>query len=776
MKRIINILISAAVLSVIGSCNESMLTELPVDFNDEIVLEFSSVATKAEDTSVESYLNHVDVMIFDYVNDAPGTLVHHERIDVRGAASSVLGAQRSSFTSGTSYYIQIVANSTAEASVFAGMSDYPALVNMMQQDTDVHITGEVNSSVAPDYFLMDGVAYSSDAEPSAPETVVLNNGVESDDTVLKVTLRRAAAKVVVNLTFEPDASSGLSDLKFNSDLIANALYQVRNLPIETFVLDNVPSVNTELKTTSYSNNSYFTYPAPVDGQTVTSSSVKITAYTYPHDWTGQSTITHEPSIIVNLPVKSDSEVIENNWYKIPMSADDKFDRNLYYEVNVTVKRLGASSVSTAETLEDINYNVKAWDNVNINVGDNARPDYLYVNIDNLTMSNIDTDEISVEFASSDVVSITYGEIWYTDKFGQRQTVSNANAGIVITPDPGLNGNIKVYSPLPDNNTVRNFSFTVRNGSLSHTITVVQYPLEYITNSLSWYSYRSDFLSNSGDPTGTATGKHYENRASYGRFSAYHTNGLSGYGGNSPYFRSKYVNDTYPTSHEYKGLSDVNTYTSSSTSDFNDPYNARMYHIRIMASSGSYVVGRPKITDGVTDPGEDNALLVSPSFMIASRLGTLTTSNIGVTPDLTGVPAEPDPEYYGAKWGWGWYWPEGSDQAGYNAAMEVYEAAYQQARNKAYIKLYAEHCKQYVEVYDPDNNPNTDNSIHYNDFRLPTKAELEIIYRFQGKEGDVNVAAIDYLLNAGAYFSASGPVTNPNSNMNGMSVRCIRDAY
>ena len=37
-------------------------------------------------------------------------------------------------------------------------------------------------------------------------------------------------------------------------------------------------------------------------------------------------------------------------------------------------------------------------------------------------------------------------------------------------------------------------------------------------------------------------------------------------------------------------------------------------------------------------------------------------------------------------------------------------------------------------------------------------------------------AIDYLLNAGAYFSASGPVSNPKSNMDGTSVRCIRDVY
>ena len=37
-------------------------------------------------------------------------------------------------------------------------------------------------------------------------------------------------------------------------------------------------------------------------------------------------------------------------------------------------------------------------------------------------------------------------------------------------------------------------------------------------------------------------------------------------------------------------------------------------------------------------------------------------------------------------------------------------------------------------------------------------------------------AIDYLLNAYYYFSASGPVRNEKGNSRGTSVRCIRDAF
>jgi len=194
----------------------------------------------------------------------------------------------------------------------------------------------------------------------------------------------------------------------------------------------------------------------------------------------------------------------------------------------------------------------------------------------------------------------------------------------------------------------------------------------------------------------------------------------------------------------------------------------------MASSGDYILGKPKITDGITDPGTDNAQIVSPSFMIASRLAVITTSNINTSQDR---PAEPNPQDYNAEWDWRnrqWNWDNATQAQidAYNAALEAYQNF---DANDVYLKIYAEHCKQYVEVYDPDNNPNTDNAIHYDDWRLPTAAELGIIYKYQGDE-DESADAIDYLLNAGAYFSASGPVTNPGYNMTGTSVRCIRDAY
>ena len=83
----------------------------------------------------------------------------------------------------------------------------------------------------------------------------------------------------------------------------------------------------------------------------------------------------------------------------------------------------------------------------------------------------------------------------------------------------------------------------------------------------------------------------------------------------------------------------------------------------------------------------------------------------------------------------------------------------------------EHCANYVEVYKDVN----DRKVVLDGWRLPTEAELKIIMKFQGGPGE-EADAIDYLLNAYYYFSASGPVRNEKGNSRGTSVRCIRDAF
>ena len=69
MKGIINTLLISVASMLLFSCEMKESYEVPM--NEEIVLDLSSGITKAvvEDTSVESFVNHLDVFIF---SDAAG--------------------------------------------------------------------------------------------------------------------------------------------------------------------------------------------------------------------------------------------------------------------------------------------------------------------------------------------------------------------------------------------------------------------------------------------------------------------------------------------------------------------------------------------------------------------------------------------------------------------------------------------------------------------------------------------------------------------------------
>ena len=720
------------------SCQEEIGVNVPM--NESIVLDLSSGLTKAADTDVESFVNHLDVFIFDVNGTEPGAEVYYERYQVNNAASIALNAKRSDFATGQKYYVYLLANSNLSKSDFEAVKSYNDLIDKKQEDYNLHLTG-LTIDGAPSYFLMDAVAFQGGSSP-----VVLNNGVSSDDTVLDAVLRRAAAKVVINIKASEKVEFKAFSFEEGSE---GGLYYLRNMPYDTYLLAEARAeediYTAKVRNTKKSNNAYFSWNPSED-----SKNVSLVTYVYPNNWADQSSLERETCVVMNLPLTyTDGELVKdyaNCWYKIPMTDEQMFRRNNYYEVNIDLNRPGAISETTPVDLEDVYYSVIDWTEQNVYVGGDDKPKYLMVNKDYMEMRNVSVDETTLEFASSSPVSITVKDIYFYDKFGTKTTVNTSITGTVEAD--ALAGNITVNSPLPTNQTIRYFTLIVTNeDGITREVQVAQFPLEYITNKVSWYSYRSDFIGNNQSVPTT-----YENiSASNNVTSISYSNGRYTYntGSTGGFFRSKVVASTYSSTHNnqsYRGRSNIDAYywggsswgggsASLRTTDFQDPGNARIYHIQITASSGDYILGRPKITDGVTDPGADNAQLVSPSFMIASRLAVLSVNSIDLSANST------------------------------TSAAGVAE----------YLKIYAEHCKQYVEVYDPDGDPNTDNAIHYDDWRLPTAAELGIIYKYQGSE-NASADAIDYLLNAGAYFSASGPVENTNPDTNGTSVRCVRDAY
>ena len=680
--------------------------------NESIVLDLSSGLTKAADTDVESFVNHLDVFIFDVNGTEPGAEVYYERYQVNNAASLVLNAKRSTFTAGQKYYVYLLANSNLSKSDFEAVESYNDLIDKKQEDYNLHLTG-LTIDGAPSYFLMDAVAFQGGSSP-----VVLNNGVSSDNTVLDAVLRRAAAKVVINIKASEKVEFKAFTIEDGSE---GGLYYLRNMPYDTYLLAEARAeediYTAKVRNTKKSNNAYFSWNPTQD-----SKNVSLVTYVYPNNWADQSSLERETCVVMNLPLTyTDGELVKdyaNCWYKIPMTDEQMFKRNNYYEVNIDLNRPGAISESTPVDLEDVYYSVIDWTEHNVYVGGDDKPKYLMVNKDYMEMRNIAVDATTLEFASSSPVTITVKDIYYYNKFGVKTTVNPTITG--TTEVDSTTGNITVNSPVPTNNAIRYFTLVVTNeDGITREVEVAQYPLEYITNQQGWYSYRSDFATDQY-PSPTT----YEYRGSR-RVAVNWSSNSWNY---STSVQQNYFFGSKVAVQKSNGTSTLYYYSwgqnsnsvSTNAGNLGSLNNARMYHVQITASSGKYIVGIPQLdADGFTDGGADNAKLVSPSFMIASQLGATQA-------------------------------PNSQEQA-------------------------ERHCREYVEVYDPDGDPATNNAIHYDDWRLPTAAEIQIIIDFQYVEN----AAMDEVLSGRYYWSATGQIGNPqSSSSNGTqsAVRCIRDAY
>lgn len=190
-----------------------------------------------------------------------------------------------------------------------------------------------------------------------------------------------------------------------------------------------------------------------------------------------------------------------------------------------------------------------------------------------------------------------------------------------------------------------------------------------------------------------------------------------------YFKSKVAEEI--TSGKNRGKSNIYKYAwgrysqtvsahDESIYTGNNAGNARMYHVVISATSKEYTLGIPRLdAQGYTESSAINNKLVSPSFMLASQLGALASTFSKIGPAQT-------------------------------------------------------HCQQYVEVYkDKDGN-----KVVLDNWRLPTRAELEIIIKFQYSSD-----AMDEVIRRQGYWCADGgQVTNSQGQSGTGYLRCIRDAY
>ena len=733
MKGILNTFLISAASLLLFSCEYKESFEVSV--GGEIILDLSSGITKAtvEDTQTESFVNHLDVFIFSDNAGAPSAVEYYGRYTVNNASHITLGAKRSSFEENTPYHIFLIANSNISETDFRSILDtegYDGLIGKKQEDELLHLTG-LDVKDAPKYFLMDAALHGID----------LNNGNSADNTEISATLSRAAAKVFVNITAGEKVEFKSFTIEQGSE---GARYYIRNLPYNAFLFAEAKDdadVKAAVRNTAKEGDKHFSWDPSTDNKNVT-----LLTYVYPNSWSEGSLLENETCVIMNLPMVftpgAGEEPVEyhNSWYKIHMTAEKLIRRNNYYEVNINLNRPGAISEVTPEEIKDVQYIVEIWTGQTIDVGGDDKPSYLQLNQNHVDMYNVNTDDSTLEFASSSpITSIVLNEAYYINYLGQRVDVEDKNQtvynAIEATAEAEvLSGNITIYSPFvkgdgfeeSHSNAIRYMTFTVTNqDGKTQTFTVNQYPTLYITHEMGHYSYRSDFKGTNINGVGeeNISGASWNNNGTWS---------YSATASSSVFFGSKVAlgsEGNYTINYAYWGTQSTGGWGPGGgqgsgsgtlrliTSQFGGLYNPRMYHIHVMATSSEYIVAKPRLdADGYTESSAENTMLVSPSFMAASQLGA--------TQRLTG----------------------GIDQA------------------KA-------HCEQYIEV--------TADGTVYDDWRLPTAAEIDIIIKHQETSD-----AMATILTEGAYYCAYNTDSNGNviytketgKGTSTTPVRCVRDAY
>lgn len=510
-----------------------------------------------------------------------------------------------------------------------------------------------------------------------------------------------------------------------------------------------------------------------DDAVVVADGVPFISYSYPNDWT--SDLLDETYVLVNVPVKEG----EDNYYKIPLRAlseTQDLQRNHHYTVRAVISAKGNSTPDEPQLLENITYKVAPWEDVNMDV-DPGNPVYLELSEYDVTITTSEAESSQkgysthgLIFASSSPISeVTVSEVYFYNQYGDRYNVNSGDDDYyeveIAYSENALNGPMTITSKDPLNKTVLYFTLTVKNEQgEERTVTVRHYPLEYITGVAGAYSYlnNEDYT---GEWKSTWNILEYDNTSKAEEDEKYAINvevpdyirdGLNGNIGKGVDMKSKFyiknerrVGRIFRIDENYKdrdklGYENSDGLAYKVADNKSTGSNNMMYHVVVTSTSGDYVLARPIMDGVVVDPDRrDNDSFVSPSFMLASQLG--------------------------------------------NSSAVTWSTAQAQ-------------CRDYIEVAVDENGRET----VYNDWRLPTAAEIGILIRYQSDDR-VNTGSVDgvmsHILNyeeapeddrnsnpnywvssRNTYvevhdtFDSNKHVKTTNSNSNEYRVRCVRDVY
>lgn len=486
--------------------------------------------------------------------------------------------------------------------------------------------------------------------------------------------------------------------------------------------------NYNAKTTIFGNNKESELK---DGEMVEaqgeSGEYTVTTYSYATQWTDD---TNAPAIYLQVPLTADGNT-EINHYKIPVrdpkaTGEDakKLNRNTIYTIDAKINNKGGSSEIGYITTGKVVYDVLPWSDGGTTDID-ANTSYLMVTPKVVYMKNVDKD-MSVTYKSSSPVEIVSKKVYYIDNEGNTVVYSEGYKETIIKKEKvwvsgilGFGGHYeyRVKEEIPFYPYPTKMELqNEKDGVNLGGKIAINSPIPQ--NRFSKYIVLT--LENAEGKKATVKYKQSPLIETQNFFGDYSSRSKDGWAYRTAAGQNVYNSYTYDYNGGYQAKYYENSYIRSFYDDtsFDNLKNNRMYIIQVSSTKDSkYNIAHPNIDKST---GYTNDEVVSPAFMIASQLGAVRSTN------------------------------------------------FNQSRAKT-------HCETYREV-----KKENDKQVIYDDWRLPTKTEIQFIVDFQQESYKNNKGKtkqpIKPVLEGANYYTLNNidVATNISGANSGTFVRCVRD--
>ena len=481
------------------------------------------------------------------------------------------------------YFVYSIANAKEDLQQVNSLAD---LKKKVQTDADIWKPYSSDKNATKNFLMTANSDWTVSKEPTQ---------------TIDSKLTRAAAKIVVNLKINVAGY----------EVVGTPTWQLLNYNTKTTLF----GVNTAKSIASMSETeTNETMAKTTDGY-------QLVTYSYATLWDDNASA---PQAKIKVMLKKGEEKPVDYYYSIPVrdpKATKSLERNYIYTANATVTSLGSSSDITYGDAMNLVYDVQKWtkgEETTINAGDQK---YLLVSPTFMIMKNQRFDNSTIKFYGSGECKVETVEIYYYDKNGKKQSCSGSQYFKASAQYADGHGELKDKGTIvigkENSETTNDFvplsvkyiKIKVTCDGLEELVTIKQYPLEYIQGIAGWYSTKS--IDGWIDWQTDQASHDRRKKSSDDNFNAKVKIGTKIYEYND-YRSGRYY------------YADYDQYATSGRD------NNQRYVVQITSTnqtSSDYKIGHVTNINETTKLSPEN--VVSPAFMLASQLGTVSTFGKGV---------------------------------------------------------------------------------------------------------------------------------------------------